>query len=177
MSRPLSSVRIVTVVGLTVLSLHCASGGSGAIGDGGLQTTNPDGAARCPNQPPTHGTACALASGTACNDYASPGCECCGATTYVCQNGKWLVQAGGGPPSGGAECPPQLPVDGTTCGSPCSGIAPPVCSYTCAQAGAESTANCRGGTWQVVKSKTACEIDAGSGSDASDAASDAPDGG
>ncbi len=174
MSGLLSSARAVVITSFAMVSVHCASGGAGGIGDGGLQT-NPDGAAKCPSQPPTAGAPCSLPNNTTCSDYPSPGCQCCSAPTYVCQNGKWLAQAGGGPPSGGSQCPLQLPVEGSSCGTPCSGMAPPVCNYTCAQVGAESTANCLGGAWHVIKSKTACESDGGS--DASDAASDAPDSG
>lgn len=153
--------------------VHCSSGGAGTLaGDGGLQQQ--DGASACPSNPPTGGTPCSLPSGTTCNVYDTTNCECCSSPSYVCQNGKWLVQSGGGPPTSSfGQCPPELPLEGVACGNPCSGMAPPSCAYTCAQAGVEATANCQGGTWRIEKSRAACELDGGADA-AADAAADAP---
>lgn len=155
----LRSVFVTCTAALAVGVLHCSSGGSGALGDGGV-----DGGG-CPQAIPSPGTVCSLANGTVCGSYATaaPGCYCCsggGSSSFVCQNGKWVEFSTGGPPGGGTPvgCPATVPVEGSSC-SPCG--ATPTCSYSCATGnGSVSSAQCQGGTWHVTKSAMPCATDA-----------------
>jgi hypothetical protein len=150
-----------------VFLTQCGDSNLGTPGNGG----GGDAAASCPTNPPTTGTACTLPSGTTCNNYPQPGCECCGAELYVCQNGTW--QAEGSATSNGtnispAACPVTLPEAGSACTvstGGCGAQPEQECNFAC-ENGGNSYAVCGGGTWDV----TPCQDDGGV--DASDGGGD-----
>ena len=133
----------------------------------------------CPANAPTVGSACALPSGTMCNNYPQPGCACCGGGGgYECNNGKWEETGGSlnGVAPGNAACPSTVPDAGDPCSgySPCGG-AQQSCSYTCETGnGRAVSAMCMSGTWQIEQLGEACLIDGGL-DDAGDADLDACD--
>ena len=139
---------------------QCGDSNLGTPADGGVIVLG-DAAASCPSNPPTPGTACTLPSGTNCNNYPQPGCECCGNGGYFCQNGTW--QEVGGPPSGTGllpGCPGSLPEAGATCSYlPCSGT-PQFCSFTCDNGGNASATCSSTGQWQITELGS-CDGDAG----------------
>jgi hypothetical protein len=142
--------------------------GDSNLGTGG--ELGGDAAASCPTNPPTNGSACSLPSGTTCNNYPEPGCECCGASVYICQNGTWQQEATATPVSNIAPaCPVTLPEAGTTCQlytGGCGGEVPAqVCRFPCADGTSNALAECTG-TWQI---NAVCADD--------DAGTDAGDGG
>ena len=136
--------------------MQCGDSNLGTAGDVGG-----DAAASCPTNPPTNGTACSLPSGTTCNAYPQPGCECCGSEGYVCENGTW--QQVGSATSNGTNiapaCPVTLPEAGATCTAYSGGCGTPAeqeCSFSCPNGGS-AFAVCGGGTWDV----TGCTDDGG----------------
>jgi hypothetical protein len=143
---------------------QCGDSNLGTPGDVGG-----DAAGSCPANPPTNGTSCDLPSGTTCNAYPQPGCECCGSDGYVCENGAWQEVATS--TSNGNNiapaCPVTLPEAGSTCpvySGGCGGQLPAQdCTYPC-ENGGNAIAICSG-TWLIT---AACNDDAGA--DASDAA-------
>lgn len=172
--RPIdrSRARAVLFLGgaLALSWVQCSSGGPGTLGDAGLvgdgsaiHDGGSDAAAACPESPPTNGTACALADGTDCTSrYPQPGCMCCSGSTYVCRGGKWSVTTAGGPPDFVVTCPPTVPDDNSSCGSPCSGGAQTQCQYDCSTGkGGNRTATCLGGTWRVSTFSSPCVAEAG----------------
>ncbi|MEO7109246.1 MAG: hypothetical protein ABI183_02310, partial [Polyangiaceae bacterium] len=138
---------------------QCGDSNFGTPQDGG---SGGDAAAQCPANPPTTGTACSLPTGTLCNAYPQPGCECCGSGGFECDNGTWQALAESDGPNITAACPVTVPEAGTPCSLATCGGPLPACPYDCTTGnGAISTASCPQGYWVVQQSEVSCLIDGG----------------